>query len=62
MRFKSMWGNKCIDLPYYYYPKVMGVVTKRENGMYYTVTTALWRLLPDVVQDRIGPLFYRHLG
>lgn len=62
MRFKNMWGNKCIDLPYYYYPKVIGSVTKKESGLYYSFITRLWRSLPDLVQNTIGPLFYRHLG
>ena len=62
MRYKAMWDAKCIDLPYSYYPKVKGLTSKQETSLTYRTLTRLWRLVPDGLAERIGPLLYRHLG
>lgn len=62
MRYKAMWGMEATDFPYYYYPKIQGSVTTKENGLKFRFITTAWRLMPDVVLDKIGPVIYRHLG
>jgi serine/alanine adding enzyme len=62
MRYKEMWGAQPIDLPYYYYPQVMGATSKEGNGLSYRVMTSVWRSLPDSVVEFIEPKIYKHMA
>jgi len=62
MRYKAMWGMEATDLPYYYYPEIEGTATTKEKGLKYRMITTAWRLMPDAVLDKLGPMIYRHLG
>jgi hypothetical protein len=62
MRYKEMCGAQPIDLPYYYYPQVMGATSKEGNGLSYKVMTSVWRSLPDSVVEFIEPKIYKHMA
>lgn len=62
MRYKAMWGAETNDLPYFYYPRLKGMGSKGESGLVYRFITRLWRILPNSVISKIGPLIYKHLG
>jgi len=62
MRYKEMWGAKSVDLPYYYYPKIMGAVSQKESGLLFRTLTRVWQSLPDAVVKRIGPIICKHMG
>jgi serine/alanine adding enzyme len=60
MRYKEMWGAKAMDLPYYYYPRVKGATSREGSGLSYQIYTRVWRSLPDLVVEFIGPKIYKH--
>lgn len=62
MRYKEMWGAKCFDLPYFYYPKIKGINVKNENSLYYRILTNIWRFLPNSISSKVGPTIYKHLA
>jgi hypothetical protein len=62
IRYKEMWGAYPMDLPYYYYPKVMGVTSKEEISLSYYFFTSLWKFLPNSIVEKFGPIFYRHIS
>jgi lipid II:glycine glycyltransferase (peptidoglycan interpeptide bridge formation enzyme) len=62
MRYKEMWGVRCLDLPYYYYPAIHGAVATKESGLAYRIETGIWRKLPDFIVEKLGPRLYRHMG
>ena len=62
MRYKSMWGMDCFDVPYYYYPKIIGATSIKESGIHYRIMTSIWRSLPDAALEKISGIIYKHLG
>jgi len=62
MRYKEMWGARCLDAPYYYYPAIRGAVSTEESGLRYKLGTGLWKKLPDFVVEKLGPRLYKHMG
>lgn len=62
MEFKSRWGSKIVDAPYYYYPKIKGMMSLEQNGLKYTVLRHLARKLPLPFAKMMGIFAYRHLG
>jgi len=60
MRYKEMWGAKPIDLPYYYYPQIIGAASKEESDQPYKIITNIWRSLPCRFVEKVGPLIYRY--
>jgi len=62
IRYKEMWGAYPVDLPYYYYPKVMGVTSKEEMSFSYHFFTRLWKSLPNPIAEKFGPIVYRHIS
>ncbi|MGA1869151.1 MAG: lipid II:glycine glycyltransferase FemX [bacterium] len=62
MRYKGLWATECCDLPYYYYPKIKGINSKEENSLQYNILTNIWKLLPDSISGRIGPMVYKHMA
>lgn len=63
VRFKKMWGARCFDLPYYYYPALKGgAASSRESSFKYKMVTGIWKHLPDMVLDRISPVIMKQLA
>lgn len=63
IRYKEMWGAASSDLPYNYYPAhYRGAGAKTHTGFLYQMITLFWRLIPDSIASRMGPLIYRYLG
>ena len=62
MRYKELWGTKALDLEYHYHPQIKGASSTEENSLFYRSVTNVWRTLPDVVIEKIGPMIYKHMG
>ena len=61
-RFKEMWGADPLDLPYYYYPDIKGVLAREESSLLYRSLTTAWRSFPEPLTRAMGALIYRHLA
>jgi hypothetical protein len=62
IQFKIRWGTERVALPYYYYPKLVGVSHFRQNTflkkiMYYTVKST-----PESVCKYLGNSLYRNFA
>lgn len=63
IRYKEMWGASSFDLPYSYFPpQYHEVGPKTERGLVYQMITLFWRLVPNSLASRMGPLLYKHLS
>jgi CelD/BcsL family acetyltransferase involved in cellulose biosynthesis len=62
IRYKNMWGMKDMELPYYYFPRVNGAASTKENGLGYRWMTSVWRRLPLPVAESASRVLYKHLG
>ena len=51
-----------MDLAYYYYPHIKGTSSTEESGLAYRMATRVWRTLPDVFTEKLGPVLYQHLA
>ncbi len=60
--YKSRWGAREIDLPYYYFPKVRGITTFPEDSMIYRVMQRVSYIMPKFLFKAAGSLMYKHLG
>lgn len=60
IRYKEMWGMKGINCCYSYYPKIRGLISKREKSWLYRSLTGIWGSLPDMVINKIGAILYKH--
>jgi CelD/BcsL family acetyltransferase involved in cellulose biosynthesis len=61
-QYKRAWGAFELDLPYYYYPGVAGLVATSETSRKYALLTSCFRKLPLSVAEPLGGRLYRHLG
>lgn len=62
MRYKKMWGTKVIDLQYNYYPKMTGASSTQQSNLGYRIATNIWRSLPDIFVEKLGPLLYKYMA
>lgn len=62
MRYKKMWGGDVRELPYSYYPGSTGASARREHGKLMGTLKSVWRLLPEPLASRIGPMIIKHFG
>jgi lipid II:glycine glycyltransferase (peptidoglycan interpeptide bridge formation enzyme) len=60
--FKSRWGAKETNLPYYYYPGIKGFTTVAEGSARYQVMRVFSRVMPQFAFRAAGSLLYKHLA
>lgn len=60
--YKTRWGAKEINLPYYYYPKVKGITAIAENSARYKAMRLFSHMMPRFAFEAAGSLLYKHLG
>ncbi|OGO23738.1 MAG: hypothetical protein A2144_05175 [Chloroflexi bacterium RBG_16_50_9] len=60
--FKTRWGTREVNLPYYYYPKVKGFLAVPENSLRYKAMQLFSHMLPRTAFEAAGTLLYRHFG
>ncbi len=58
LRHKRMWSAEETDLSYSYFPKVRGATSKEGDSNCYEISTRIWKLLPNVISDKIGPMLF----
>jgi CelD/BcsL family acetyltransferase involved in cellulose biosynthesis len=61
MRYKSMWGSRELDCPYFYFPKVQGASSIMEKNGSYQVLTSIWSRLPTFLAEAISLWAYKYL-
>lgn len=62
LEFKTRWGAKMYDLPYFYYPEIKGAMSLELNDLKYRLFRAVQRHMPLSLAKTIGKMAYRHLG
>jgi len=62
MFFKRGWGAEEFDLPYYYWPKIKGMVATKESSLKYRLASSIFKRMPTPILKTMGNLFYKHLG
>ena len=62
MNFKRGWGAEQAPLPYYYSPRMRGLVATSEHSRTYQFATGCWKRLPLGAAGPLGGALYRHLG
>ncbi len=62
MEFKRRWGAIQEPLPYYYYPRIEGLVSTSEQSLKFRLLTSFWRKLPIQIAGPLGGSLYRHMG
>ena len=60
--YKSRWGTREVNLPYYYYPRIRGPASIAEDGMLYRMARIFSHVTPQFLFKAAGSFFYRHLG
>jgi hypothetical protein len=60
--FKTRWGSREIELPYYYFPQVKGITTYPENSPMYRAMKIFSHLIPTAAFRAVGSFSYRHLA
>ncbi len=60
--FKSRWGAKEINLPYYYYPAIKGFVVAPESSARYQAMQLFSHVMPTFVFRAAGSILYKHLA
>jgi FemAB-related protein (PEP-CTERM system-associated) len=60
--FKKRWGGRNLDIPYFFYPKPMGMTEIQEKSLKYRLSTALWRKIPSFITPWGSRTLYRHFG
>ncbi len=62
MRYKTMWGAKITDLPYYYYPKIQGATSIKEKTIAFRLLTWTWKHMPDKITEKISEIIFKQLA
>jgi CelD/BcsL family acetyltransferase involved in cellulose biosynthesis len=60
--FKTRFGAKMYDLPYFYYPKVKGIMSLEESDISNKLLQFIGKSMPISLAKMIGSIAYRHLG
>jgi len=60
--FKTRWGAKIYDLPYFYYPQVKGVMSLEGSDISNKLLQFMGKNLPLPLAKIIGRIAYHHLG
>jgi len=60
--FKRRWGAKMYDLPYFYYPKVMGTMSLEQKDFRHRLLRSIGKYTPLPAAKIIGKIAYHHLG
>jgi lipid II:glycine glycyltransferase (peptidoglycan interpeptide bridge formation enzyme) len=61
MRYKTMWGSRELDCPYFYFPDVNGASSVKEKNMNYRIFTSMWSRLPNFLSEAISLWVYKYL-
>jgi lipid II:glycine glycyltransferase (peptidoglycan interpeptide bridge formation enzyme) len=62
LNFKSRWGAKIYDLPYFYYPKIKGAMSLEQNDLRHRLLRYIGKCTPLPVAKIMGGIAYHHLG
>jgi len=60
--FKSRWGTKMYDLPYFYYPEVKGAMSLEQNDFRHRLLRCVGKYSPLSMAKIVGKIAYHHLG
>ncbi|OHB59806.1 MAG: hypothetical protein A2173_00930 [Planctomycetes bacterium RBG_13_44_8b] len=60
--FKRRWGAQMYDVPYFYYPKVEGIMSLEQDNFKHRLLRAVGKNIPLPLAKIIGCFAYHHLG
>lgn len=60
--FKSRWGTRRVELPYYFHPPGEGLSVVKSASLKYRLFTAAFRRMPLGLSIRLGERIFRHFG
>ena len=60
--FKRRWGAKMYDLPYFYYPKIRGAMSLKQNDFRHKLLRSMGKYTPLPLAKIMGEIAYHHLG
>jgi hypothetical protein len=60
--YKSRWGAKMYDLPYFYYPKIKGAMSLEQNDFRHRLLRSTIKYTPLPIAKIMGEFAYHHLG
>jgi hypothetical protein len=62
LEFKRKWGAVEYDVPYYYYPRITGLMSLEKKDTLLKWMNELGRKMPMSLAKIMGEIAYRHLG
>jgi len=60
--FKRRWGSRMYDVPYFYYPRVRGMMSLKQSSRKHRLLLAFERHAPLFLVKILGKIAYHHLG
>ena len=60
--FKTRWGAQMFDIPYFYYPKIQGIMSLESGSIKHNFISNLERKMPLSIAKAISNIAYKHLG
>jgi lipid II:glycine glycyltransferase (peptidoglycan interpeptide bridge formation enzyme) len=60
--FKSRWGGKIFDVPYFYYPEIKGIMALEQKNLKHRMFRLFLRYMPITLAKIFGKIVYQHLG
>lgn len=60
--FKTRWGAKIYDIPYFYYPQIKGMMSLEQNDLKHKLFRSIGKHLPLSLAKMMGRIAYHHLG
>jgi lipid II:glycine glycyltransferase (peptidoglycan interpeptide bridge formation enzyme) len=60
--FKRRWGARMYDVPYFYYPRVRGMMSLKQSSIKHRLLLAFEKHVPLLFAKKLGKIAYHHLG
>jgi len=62
LNFKSRWGAKMYNLPYFYYPQIKGMMSLEQKSFKHKLLLTFGKHMPLSLAKIMGRIAYHHLG
>lgn len=62
LNFKRRWGAQIHDIPYFYYPRIHGVMSLEQSSLKHRILLAVGKYVPLFLAKKLGRIAYHHLG
>jgi hypothetical protein len=62
LNFKRRWGAQIYDIPYFYYPRIHGVMSLEQSSLRHRLLLIAGKYAPLFLARKLGRIAYHHLG